>query len=268
MLRSSLYYVVFLICFVKPLLAQYYLEACPRSDRSLIKAFLHKELVYPAFELENKIQGTVEYEFMVLKDGSTSNFRKLKSVSPSIDQEAIRLIKKILWQPATNEGTPIESTTTFTIKFDINQYHRIHRKAPYEDVCFAFAAIDTTTVIYSFTKLEKAPEPIIPGGKKNLYTYLRENMKYPEAAFKLNLSGTVTLGFVIEPNGKASNIFVIKSVGGGCDQEAIRLIQSMCWTPGIIHEMAVRSHGKLDIQFKLDESGKGNSIPNRQPSGI
>ena len=212
MVRSSLYYVFFLICFVKPLLAQHYLEACPRSDRSLIKAFLNKELVYPTFELENNIQGTVEYEFMVLKDGSTSNFRNLKSVSPSIDQEAIRLIKKILWQPAINDGAPIESTTTFMIKFDINQYHRIHRKAPNEDVCFAFAAIDTTTVIYSFTKLEKAPEPIILGGKKSLYTYLREHMKYPEAAFKLNLSGTVTLGFVIEPNGKASNIFVIKSV--------------------------------------------------------
>ncbi|MDP3464011.1 MAG: energy transducer TonB [Bacteroidales bacterium] len=268
MQRSCFFYIIFLICFVEPVLAQHYLEASPRSERSLIKSFLHKELIYPAYEMENKIQGTSEFEFRVHKDGSTSDFINLKSVSPSIDQETIRLIKKILWQPATNDGTPIESVTTYSIKFDINQYNRNHRKALHEIICNEVAGTDTTTIIYPFSRLELAPEPIISGGRKNLITYLHEQLKYPEAAFRLNLSGTVTLGFVIEPNGKVSNIYVVQSVGGGCDQEAIRIVESMCWKPGIIQGLAVRSHSKIDIQFKLADSGKGNPIPNRQPSGI
>jgi protein TonB len=96
-----------------------------------------------------------------------------------------------------------------------------------------------------------------------LNQYIQSNLNYPEEAFRRSISGTVSLEFVVEKNGLPSNIIVVASVGGGCDQEAIRLLQSIQWMPAIKQDSLVRSKNHLDISFNLGDNHMQN-IPNRQ----
>ncbi len=85
-------------------------------------------------------------------------------------------------------------------------------------------------------------------------TYLSENIKYPEEAKDKNISGRVFIEFVIEKDGSVSNVNVMRSVGGGCDDEAVRVVKAMPkWKPGLMKGKPVRVHYVLPINFKLEE---------------
>ena len=72
-----------------------------------------------------------------------------------------------------------------------------------------------------------------------------------EAAKMAEVNGTVKLSFVVETNGNVSNITIDKSVGGGCDNEAIRLIQETHWIPAVKNGQYVRSHNTQEITFNI-----------------
>ncbi len=97
--------------------------------------------------------------------------------------------------------------------------------------------------------------------------YINSNLKYPETAKTGGIEGSVKLGFVVEEDGIASNIHILESVGGGCDQEAIRILESLHWFPGIANEKRVRSQTTFDVVFKLNEN-RQHQIPNRQSGGL
>lgn len=79
-----------------------------------------------------------------------------------------------------------------------------------------------------------APEmPEFPGGEAALYAYLGKNIRYPELARSIDLQGIVFITFVIEKDGNVSNSAVLHGIGGGCDEEALRVINAMPnWKPG------------------------------------
>ena len=87
----------------------------------------------------------------------------------------------------------------------------------------------------------------------NLASYLQLEMKYPDQAKEFEISGTVKMNFIIEKDGMASNITIEESVGGGCDNEAIRLLQNLVWTPGIKNDSVVRTKSSQEIIFQFGE---------------
>lgn len=94
--------------------------------------------------------------------------------------------------------------------------------------------------------------PLFPGGDNKLEEYLSKEMQYPYEARTNCIQGTVTVFFVIEPDGSISNIKVKKSVGSGCDEEAVRLINTMPkWRPGMNRGKPVRVQKTMDIHFEL-----------------
>ncbi len=96
--------------------------------------------------------------------------------------------------------------------------------------------------------------PEFPGGMSQMATYLSENIKYPVEAKDKNISGRVFIEFVIEKDGSVSNVNVMRSVGGGCDDEAVRVVKAMPkWKPGLMKGKPVRVHYVLPINFKLEE---------------
>ena len=96
--------------------------------------------------------------------------------------------------------------------------------------------------------------PEFPGGMSQMATFLSENIKYPEEAKDKNISGRVFIEFVIEKDGSVSNVNVMRSVGGGCDDEAVRVVKAMPkWKPGLMKGKPVRVHYVLPINFKLEE---------------
>jgi TonB family protein len=101
-----------------------------------------------------------------------------------------------------------------------------------------------------FTIVEQMPQ--FPGGGKALNEYLSENIRYPIEAQKAKTQGMVICQFIIEPNGKISNVTIVRSIDKYLDNEVIRLIESMPnWQPGIQRGIPVRVKYTLPVNFKL-----------------
>ena len=103
-----------------------------------------------------------------------------------------------------------------------------------------------------FTLVEKMPE--FPGGNAALMKYMEENIKYPEEARKKGIKGNVYVSFIVEKDGKISGVKVLRGIGGGCDEEAVRVIQNMpAWTPGQNRGQAVRTKFNIPLKFMLND---------------
>ena len=101
-----------------------------------------------------------------------------------------------------------------------------------------------------FTIVEEMPE--FPGGMNKLGEYLAKNIKYPQMARETGIQGRVFITFVVEPDGSVTNVQVLRSLGGGCDEEAIRVVKSMPkWKPGKQRGKPVRVSYILPVNFKL-----------------
>jgi protein TonB len=108
-----------------------------------------------------------------------------------------------------------------------------------------------------YTVVEESPS--FPGGEKARIKYLTENLKYPSEAIDSNLQGTVYLSFVVEMDGSISQVKVVRGVGGGCNQEAERVVKAMPnWEPGKSNGFSVRCQYMMPIKFVLmgDENPK------------
>ena len=95
-------------------------------------------------------------------------------------------------------------------------------------------------------------DPEFPGGMEALTKYLSENIKYPEQAKKDKIQGKVYISFVVEKDGSVADAKVLRGIGGGCDEEALRVVNAMPkWTPGKQRNTPVRVQFNLPIVFKL-----------------
>lgn len=102
-----------------------------------------------------------------------------------------------------------------------------------------------------FVSVEKMPE--FPGGEEKLYKYLRDNLKYPDMATQQNIQGKVYVQFVVEKDGSIANPKVLRDIGGGCGDEALRVVRAMPkWNPGIQRTKKVRVQYTLPVNFQLE----------------
>ena len=101
-----------------------------------------------------------------------------------------------------------------------------------------------------FTVVEENPE--FPGGIAKLLEYIQKNTKYPMMARESGIQGTVFVGFIVETDGSISNVNNLRGIGGGCDEEAMRVVQSMPkWKPGKQLGNPVRVQYMARVVFKL-----------------
>ena len=98
--------------------------------------------------------------------------------------------------------------------------------------------------------VEQMPE--FPGGDKELYQFIADNLKYPAEAKEKGIKGRVFVNFIVEPDGSVSDIRVLRGIGGGCDEEAVRIVESMPkFKPGMQNGEAVRVSYTVPVNFKL-----------------
>ena len=101
-----------------------------------------------------------------------------------------------------------------------------------------------------FTVVEE--QPGYPGGDEARIKFLQENIKYPEEAKELGVQGKVFVTFVVEVDGSITDVRVLRGIGAGCDEEAIRVVKSMPkWVPGKQRGVPVRVQFNLPIKFTL-----------------
>jgi TonB family protein len=185
-------------------------------------SYLKQEKTYPEKAKANDIGGMVKLNFVVEKDGSVSNLMILDSIGYGCDEEAIRVISAMPnWEPGYMDGQSVRSLLSLNLDFNP-----------------AFTVVETM--------------PSYPGGMGELMKFLANNIKYPLQAKSNGIQGRVFINFTVEADGSISNVRVLRGIGGGCDEEAVRVIKKMPkWDPGIQKGERVRVSYNLPVKFTL-----------------
>ena len=88
------------------------------GGQAKLMEFLRKELVYPQIAIDNNVQGRVIVQFVVNKDGSIQDVKVARGVDPVLDEEAIRVVKKMpKWIPAEQRGKTVRSRFQLPVMF-------------------------------------------------------------------------------------------------------------------------------------------------------
>ena len=99
----------------------------------------------------------------------------------------------------------------------------------------------------------KVPDvmPEYPGGPEAMYAFLSKHLTYPEKAAKIGVQGISFIEFVVEKDGSVSSTTVIAPLYPDCDNEAVRVIKMLKFTPGLVNNKPVRAYYRIPIQFSL-----------------
>ncbi|MBT6016554.1 MAG: hypothetical protein HN593_10205 [Lentimicrobiaceae bacterium] len=253
--------------FITLLAISQYVEPMPIVGQKSLKVMIKKHFDYPEYDLNNNISGNVIIDFETDKSGKVISCLVMQNVSRGIDSAAISLFKQVIWSPATYELKPVKGKASFELKYNKKTFDKLSKRRGYYHIIPPYLPLDTSYKIYNIKQLDTVPKPILEGSKQTLSNFIYSNLNYPEAAIKVGIEGEVVLEFIIEKNGLSSNIVATKYLGGGCTEEAMRIINLITWYPGILNGNAIRSKRNISIKFQKSQNRDG-FIPNQQGSGI
>lgn len=198
-------------------------ETMPQFNGNM-QTWLKNNLKYPEKAIANKEQGRVFIAFIVEKDGSISNAKVSKSVSPLLDAEALRVIKSMpAWIPGKQRGQAVRVAFSVPINFNLSE-------PP------VFAVVET-----------------MPRFNGNMEAWIKDNLKYPEKSQKAKEEGLAFVGFVVNEDGSLSDFKIQRSSGHqALDEEALRSTKAMPnWIPGKQQGKAVKVSFVVPFNFKL-----------------
>ena len=221
----------------------------PIAGHEVTKDYITKTMVYPEADLEQGNSGKVVVGMHIDAQGVASNYTIKSSFSEAASPIAMHLVKTILWKPATNIGIPMDYDYEYEVDFSARSYKRYWKRNERRVVPLGLEA-DTSYKVYEYRQLEEVARPYFADGG-NMGQYIVNNMQFPAEAKEREIQGTVRLSFVVETDGSVSNIVVINSVGGGCDNEAVRLLEETVWLPAEKNGKYVRSSNMQDITFSI-----------------
>jgi TonB family protein len=256
MLSIKTFFLAILMMIAFDAIPQEYIHAEVYGGKQQLRDFIKEELVYPKKAISDKIEGTVVLSFTINSDGTVSKLDVAQSVSPELDDEAKRIFRQLLWNPAEYRGMKLDEEQTMEFPFKLSKYKRCSKQRGYDEIEYPFTPVDSSMKIYDAKHLDERVQPVYTEKGMNFSKFISKNLVYPEAAMKQNIQGTVELFFVVEPSGRVSNLEIRKDLGAGCSQEAIRLIKMLDWMPGIKNGMAVRTEMVVSISFNLEDFEK------------
>lgn len=171
-----------------------------------------------------------------------------------------------------NTGEPLKKMTITTHKADGSpaNHMSLHWEIQGDTTLYTAEPFSITEeslgiLLGGLSALEDAPSndsiyqivdemPQYPGGEKAMMEYVAKNVKYPQEAKDKEIQGRVFVGFIVEKDGSVNEVKVLRGIGGGCDEEAVRVVSSMPkWKPGIKDGKPVRVSYMMPLNFKLTE---------------
>jgi protein TonB len=176
----------------------------------------------------------------LLSAKSTNTFEEMIEV-PTTQQ--LPPLAPVIQQPKIVE-VPDEEEIQENLNIDLDN------ESPRIEVASVAVAEAEEEVDEIFTIVEESAMP--NGGMPAFYKYLVDNMRYPAQARRLGVEGKVTLSFVVDKNGKISEVTVLRGIGSGCDEEAVRVMQNApSWKPGKQRGKAVKQRCIMPLSFKM-----------------
>ncbi|HOI86278.1 MAG TPA: M56 family metallopeptidase [Lentimicrobium sp.] len=215
-------------------------------------AYFTSAIKYPEDARAEKVEGTVYVSFVIEKDGSISNAKVIRGVDPRLDKIAVEAVGGMpAWKPGSQRGAPVRVQYNMPVKFTLEK-EKEKTKIP-----VATSKLSDGREVYNI--VEEVPE--YPGGMEALYDYLKANAKYTEQAKKEKIEGTVYIGMVVEADGSISNAQILRGIGGGLDDVALKAIRNMpAWKPGKQEGKEVPVRFNIPVKFRLDPSAPGNNM--------
>jgi len=202
-----------------------------------------------------KGKGKVFVMFVVEKDGSLSDIKVLRDVGFDTGKEAVRLLKAApRWIPGEQNGKKVR--VHYSLPIEINSEKMAIKSAgnspdkhpvPHKNVVHepVEEKIEDGNTIHNIARLQVKPD--FPGGLQEFFKFVDANYKIPDEA---GLKGNVFVTFVVEKDGSLSNIKILREIGFGTGDEAIRVLKlSPKWQPGQKDGKVVRTQYSLPIRI-------------------
>ncbi len=195
-------------------------------------------LVFTAFEWKQYEDSLID-----LQGKSTNTFEEMLEVPPT---EQPPPPAPIIQQPQIVEVPDEEEIKEdLNLKFDVE----VTEETKVEEVVVA-PVEEKENVDEIFSVVEESANP--RGGYPAFYKFVGEKIKYPAQARRMGIEGKVFVEFVVNRDGTIVDVKAIKGIGAGCDEEAVRIVQSApAWTPGKQRGKPVRQKMVIPITFKL-----------------
>lgn len=190
------------------------------SVRKVDKMVLPQEASLFVMPLVEPMIREVKPEEPVLKKIQVVNPDKIVAVK---DEPAIPIDKPLVVEPLTSSVGPVDVTV--------------------ESLPEELTLEDTFRIVQNM--------PVPEGGLEGFYKLLKKQMKYPLKAQRNHTEGRVFIEFTVGKDGRLTNMKVIKGVGDGCDEEALRVLAMSKWTPGKQRGIPVNVRMVQAINFQL-----------------
>ena len=214
------------------------------GDLNTFRAWVQKNIKYPAEAFRNGEQGRVVLSFVVEKDGSVSNIQILQTPGKAFSEETRRVVAASpKWKPGEQRGEKVRVRYTLPVDFRITATAQdtktSENKGSGEE---PFLVVDT-------------PPQFNGGDIGEFRRWVQMNVKYPAEALGKNIYGKVLVTFVIEKDGSVGNAEIFKSPDKSLADELLRVIgKSPKWTPGKQRGEAVRVKFGMPVDFAVQTS--------------
>jgi len=238
--------------------------------------YLSRTVKYPKLAYQYQLQGNVLIKF-TLTSGVVSGISTGALLGQGCDAEVMRTIMNFDDFKSVDNGQ-----YTIKVAFRLPGVNtRIKNNVSSKPK--GYTALNTITItglaksaqvaespqdqrVYDFVSIDK--QPSFPGGMDRFYTYIRSGIRYPKEAQEKNIQGKVFLSFIVEEDGQLRDIKVERRLGGGTDEEAVRLLSaSPKWTPGIAEGHPVKVKYNMPITFALsNETGTSTFTTTAKPA--
>ena len=230
--------------------------AVPLGGTQKYAQFLADHQQYPATAMQKGVQGTVPVSFVVEKTGVISTVTVDKPLSPELDAEAIRLIKSgPRWTPAQHQGQVVRQRVVVPVSFVLSPgTETVVLPAKGTAPAAPANAADIAASANPDQPAVVAPDvPTRPvGGTAAFFEWIAANQKYPALARQRKIQGKVMVEFMVQADGTLTDARVLKKMGSGLDEEALRLIKAAPkWEPATYKGRPLKQKMVLPVLFQL-----------------
>ncbi len=216
---------------------------------------MEENLVYPPVAREAGLEGRVIVQFVVDETGAVTQPVVVRGIGGGADEEAIRLLNMLRFSPGTQRGQPVKVQMTLPVTFRLGGTETGSTRQ----------SSSPTGGVEAYDRVDTTPR-MLPSQAEAMRA-MQAAVEYPSAARQAGIEGRVIVQFVVDETGAVTDPFVVRGIGGGADEEAIRAVQTLRFEPAQKDGKAVKVNMTLPVTFRLGGTETG-SASDRDREGI
>ena len=250
------------------------------GEKELLK-FIYTNIKYPVEARNKGVYGEMIVQFGIEKDGNMSNLKVKNDLGGGLKEEVLRVMKMVQempvkWTPATKNGEAVRSTYELPFEYHLEDENGDSPSFTKTHKGIHIVIIGRTKAINKEKKADAVYKevdemPRFPGcedktgtkeaintcAQQEMLQFIYSNIKYPAAARKAKIEGTVVARFIVDKKGQINKIEIVRSIGGDTDAEVLSTIEKMPnWIPGKKDGKVVSVIYNLPVKFRLEKDAK------------